>query len=133
MNDCTLACKIRNQMYTKFKKRNIFHRLLAVLLLKNGCSIRNLFCKIFIPLYEPKFYWTAIFISYFTPNFLTKYFLGLLFLAADWKINVMYLRKLNLTIDSGRRLEITRWKYCLYEQFFKDLTILKVPTNFSEK
>ena len=40
--DCILACKIRN------KKK--FHKKSAVILLKNGCSVRHMFCAIFVPL-----------------------------------------------------------------------------------
>ena len=47
--DCILACKIRNQMHINFEKKK-FHKKSAVILLKNGCSVRHMFCAIFVPL-----------------------------------------------------------------------------------
>ena len=45
--DCILACKIRNQIHTNFEKRKVPLEL-VVILLKNGCSVRHMFCTIFV-------------------------------------------------------------------------------------
>ena len=41
--DCILAYKIRNQI-----RKERFHKQSAVILLKNGCSVRHMFCTTFI-------------------------------------------------------------------------------------
>ena len=44
--------------------------------------------------------------SYFTPNFSNRHFLEQLFLAADRKINTIYLGNLNLTISCAQNYSL---------------------------
>ena len=46
--DCILACKIRNQRHTNLQEKK-FHKQSVEILLKNGCSVRDMFCTIFNP------------------------------------------------------------------------------------
>ena len=47
--DCILACKISNQVHTDFEKRKV-HKQPVVILLKNNCSVRHMFCTILVSL-----------------------------------------------------------------------------------
>ena len=44
--DCILACKISNQMHTNFEKKTV--RKQPMVILCNDCSVRHMFCKIFV-------------------------------------------------------------------------------------
>ena len=44
--NCILACKISNQMHTNFEKKKL--RKQSMVILCNGCSVRQMFCTIFV-------------------------------------------------------------------------------------
>ena len=44
--NCILACKISNQMHTNFEKKKL--RKQPMVILCNGCSVRQMFCTIFV-------------------------------------------------------------------------------------
>ena len=140
--DCIFSCKIRNEMYTNFKKKR-FHKQPVVVLFENGCSVRYMFCTIFTPLSVEKIlanlirsssYLIKVFsskisvhmenllngffcYSSFTRIFLRKYFSKLVCLAGEREINRISQRKLK----PGDRLwvlQIAHWKLCLYWQLF---------------
>ena len=129
--DCILACKIRNQMHSNFKKRKV-PQAVSGNLLKNSLQYMPLYLspkflnKTFkvtldstISPFQGKFiftwkiYWTAISVTVTVRNsiihFLNRYFSELLFLAGDIKINKIYQRKLKPG-DRLWALEITHWK-----------------------
>ena len=47
--DCILACKVSNQVHTNFEKRDV-HKQPVAILFKNDCSVRHMFCTIFVSL-----------------------------------------------------------------------------------
>ena len=132
--DCILARKIWNQR---------FHRQSVLALRRSGCSVRKMFCTIFVPLSVAKVpkkhvqsssYLVLVFFkenlhirwkfseqffyyNYFTPNFSNQYFSELLFLVGDRKIRKIYQRKLK----SGDRLwrsKLLIGSYVFKENYF---------------
>ena len=47
--DCILACKISSQVHTNLEKRKAIKQP-VVMLFKNDCSVRHMFCRVFISL-----------------------------------------------------------------------------------
>ena len=47
--DCILACKISNQVHTDLEKRKVIKQP-VVMLFKNDCSVRHMFCRVFVSL-----------------------------------------------------------------------------------
>ena len=99
-----------------------------VILLKNGCFVRHMFCTIFVPLSVAKILGKYIrgrylvflvknlvngyfYCNYFTPNFSNRYFSELFFLVGHKKINKIYHERLSA-------LEIIHWRLRLYGNLF---------------
>ena len=47
--DCIIACKISNQVHTNLKKRK-FNKQPVAILFRNDCSVRHMFCRIYVSL-----------------------------------------------------------------------------------
>ena len=47
--DCIIACKISNQVHTNLEKRK-FNKQPAAILFRNDCSVRHMFCTIYVSL-----------------------------------------------------------------------------------
>ena len=124
---CILACKIRNQMHRNFEKRKV-PQAVSGNFAQNSCSVRHMFCTIFVLLSVAKVlkkhaqsssYLVLVFLycNYSAPHYSNWKFLELLFLVGDRKIDKIYQRKLK----SGNRLlalEITHWKLSVYGKLF---------------
>ena len=131
--DCTLTCKIRNQINTKRKEK--FHKLSVVILLKNGCSAR-----IFISLSVENILEHVKSISYFVDTDLFQgkftficniYFTAISIIVTlhqifgtdifensySWLVSKIYRIKLKPE-DRLRALKISHWKWRLYAQLF---------------
>ena len=50
LKDCILACKISNQVQYKLWEKKSSHKHFVVILFKNDCSVRHMFCTIFLSL-----------------------------------------------------------------------------------
>ena len=106
--------------WIRTERKEKFHMQSVVILLKDGCSVRHMFCTILVPLSVSKVLgkhvWSSSYLvlvffkeksyshgkfteryyfcyNYFTPIFSNRYFSELLFLIGDRKINKIYQRK----------------------------------------